>query len=42
MANEVTTSTLATKMESLESKILVEDSINNDLIPHNVELILAI
>ena len=26
-------------MESLESKILVEDSVNNDLIPYNAKLI---
>lgn len=31
--------TLVTGLESLESKISIEDSIDNDLIPHNAKLI---
>jgi hypothetical protein len=38
----VATSTLVIGLESLESKISVEDSIDNDLIPHNAELILTL
>ena len=35
------TSTLVIGLESLESKISVEDSVDNDFIPHNAELILT-